>query len=188
TEVAAGEYGEQVEKLADEFALPLPVTSGVLDVGFKTAYGGQQMTKQVTFLVRFIAYIAFALMTVVTFYGVGRKASTVVNNAVLFFTIILVSAMQTMMPAVIIFPIELGVLLREKRNDWYTVNLYYLASYVNEIPFLITPFTIFLAIIYYPTGQPLEWWRAAAMLLFGIQLGAVMQSVGLMVGAFAQAQ
>ncbi|CAN7979656.1 unnamed protein product, partial [Ixodes pacificus] len=50
------------------------------------------------------------------------------------------------------------------------------------------PFTIFLAIIYYPTGQPLEWWRAAAMLLFGIQLGAVMQSVGLMVGAFAQAQ
>lgn len=222
TEVAAGECGEQIENLASEFTLPLPVTSGVLDVGFKTAYGGQQMTKQekveavkcysfevnqfrqfrillkrgwlsamrnrVTFLVRFIAYIAFAFMTVVTFYGVGRKASTVVNNTVLFFTIILVSAMQTILPAVIIFPMELGVLLREKRNDWYTVNLYYLANYVKEIPFLIMPFSIFLAIIYYPTGQPLELWRAAAVLLCGIQLGAVMQSLGLMVGAFTQAQ
>ncbi|CAN7948310.1 unnamed protein product, partial [Ixodes hexagonus] len=143
---------------------------------------------QVTFLIRFVAYVAFALMTVATFYGVGRKASTVVNNSVLFFTICLVSSMQTILPAVIIFPVELGVLLRENRNGWYSVNLYYLANYVNEVPFLIAPFAIYLAIVYYPTGQPLELWRAATMLLFGIQLGAVMQALGLMVSAVAKAQ
>ncbi|CAN7995699.1 unnamed protein product [Ixodes hexagonus] len=143
---------------------------------------------RVTFLIRFVAYVAFALMAVITFYGVGKNASTVFNNSALFFTIGLTSTMQTILPAVIIFPMEMGVLLRENRNGWYSVNLYYLANYVNEIPFLIAPFAIYLAILYYPTGQPLELWRAATMLLFGIQLGDAMCALGLMVSAVAQAQ
>lgn len=35
-------------------------------------------------------------------------------------------------------PIEVLVLLRENRNSWYSINTYYLANYLAELPFLVS--------------------------------------------------
>ncbi|CAN8013323.1 unnamed protein product, partial [Ixodes persulcatus] len=139
TEVAAGECGEQIENLASEFTLPLPVTSGVLDVGFKTAYGGQQMTKQVRPAVALPLHLhTFSTCTVLLRTQSTTHCEVSLAHPTCFSLICLQRQLVTRSPILLRLPMELGVLLREKRNDWYTVNLYYLANYVKEIPFLVS--------------------------------------------------
>lgn len=85
-------------------------------------------------------------------------------------------------------PVQLAVLMREQRNCWYSLNVYYLANYVAEIPFLVVPILLYVGITYYPTGQPLEVWRVAAVVLFAVQLCSVSQSIGLVVSAVTTVQ
>lgn len=219
-EVAAGDYGNYVDKLSAEFTTPYPLeTSGEK---LRSNFGGKIMNSEekiaaksnYTFKVnqfhqfrillkrcwlsmarnkvatplRFAAYLAFAIMLIMLYYDIGRNASTVLNNANMYFAICCISIFQSLLPAVIVFPIELSVLLREHRNCWYNTRVYYLANYVTEIPFLTVPILLLIGIIYYPTGQPLELWRVAGVMLFSIQLGSVTQSIGLIVSAVTKLQ
>lgn len=137
---------------------------------------------------RFIAYLAFAIMMIMLYYDIGRKASTVINNANMFFGMCCIVMFQSILPTVIVFPIELSVLQREHRNRWYSVKLYYLANYITELPFLTIPVIMLIALIYYPTSQPLEVWRIASLALFSIQLCCVIQALGLIVSALTKLQ
>lgn len=51
---------------------------------------------------RLLAYIVFSLIMVVLFYDIGTKASTVTNNATLFFSMSCVCVFQSLLPAVIV--------------------------------------------------------------------------------------
>lgn len=137
---------------------------------------------------RFAAYLAFAIMMIMLYYDIGRKASTVINNANMFFGMCCIVMFQSILPTVIVFPIELSVLQREHRNRWYSVKLYYLANYITELPFLTIPVIMLIALIYYPTSQPLEVWRIASLALFSIQLCCVIQALGLIVSALTKLQ
>lgn len=137
---------------------------------------------------RFAAYLAFAIMMIMLYYDIGRKASTVINNANMFFGMCCIVMFQSILPTVIVFPIELSVLQREHRNRWYSVKLYYLANYITELPFLTIPVIMLIALIYYPTSQPLEVWRVASLALFSIQLCCVIQALGLIVSALTKLQ
>ncbi|XP_077528934.1 ATP-binding cassette sub-family G member 4-like isoform X3 [Haemaphysalis longicornis] len=137
---------------------------------------------------RLLAYVVFSLTMVLLFYDIGTDASTVTNNVTLFFSMCCVCVFQSILPAVIVFPVQLAVLMREQRNCWYSLNIYYLANYVAEIPFLVVPILLYMGITYYPTGQPLELWRVAAVVLFAVQLCSVSQSIGLVVSAVTTVQ
>lgn len=137
---------------------------------------------------RFAAYLAFAIMMIMLYYDIGKKASTVINNANMFFGMCCIVMFQSILPTVIVFPIELSVLQREHRNRWYSVKLYYLANYITELPFLTIPVIMLIALIYYPTAQPLEVWRVASLALFSIQLCCVIQALGLIVSALTKLQ
>ncbi|EEC13440.1 ABC transporter, putative [Ixodes scapularis] len=137
---------------------------------------------------RFAGYVAFAILLIALFYNIGRKATMVIHTAKMYFTVIAILYFQSLIPTVIVFPIEVLVLLRENRNSWYSINTYYLANYLAELPFLTVPVIMFIALIYYPTAQPLEVWRAAGVMLFSVQLASVVQSMGLMVSAVAKLQ
>ncbi|CAN7979657.1 unnamed protein product [Ixodes pacificus] len=137
---------------------------------------------------RFAGYVAFAILLIALFYNIGRKATMVIHTAKMYFTVIAILYFQSLIPTVIVFPIEVLVLLRENRNSWYSINTYYLANYLAELPFLTVPVIMFIALIYYPTAQPLEMWRAAGVMLFSVQLASVVQSMGLMVSAVAKLQ
>ncbi|KAM7315636.1 ATP-binding cassette sub-family G member 1 [Ixodes scapularis] len=221
-EVAAGDYGNYVDKLSSEFTLPLPVGSSNEVEKFRTKYGGRIMSAEVktevnrnySFKVnqshqfkvllkrcwlsmarnkvatplRFLAYVAFAIMIVMLYYDIGRKATTVLNNANMYFAICCICIFQSLLPAVIVFPIEISVLMRENRNCWYSIKVYYLANYITEIPFLTIPIALLIGISYYPTAQPLVLWRVAGVMLFCIQLCSVTQSMGLIVSAVTKLQ
>lgn len=137
---------------------------------------------------RFVAYVGFAVMLVLLFYNIGNKASTVTNNATMFFSMCCICVFQSILPAVIVFPVDISVLVREQRNCWYSLKVYYLANYICEIPFLVIPVGLMIAIVYYPTGQPMEAWRLAALYLFCVQICSVSQAMGLIVSAVTKLQ
>ncbi|KAL1440512.1 hypothetical protein MTO96_009368 [Rhipicephalus appendiculatus] len=137
---------------------------------------------------RLLAYVGFAVFIVMLFYDIGRKATTVTNNVTMFFAICCICVFQSVLPAAIVFPVEVLVLAREQRNCWYSLHVYYLANYISEIPFLVLPVALLIGIVYYPTGQPLELWRVATLLLFSIQICSVSQAMALIVSAVSKLQ
>ncbi|XP_037574158.1 ATP-binding cassette sub-family G member 1-like isoform X1 [Dermacentor silvarum] len=143
---------------------------------------------KVATMLRLLAYAAFALMTIVLFYDIGSSATTVVHSVKLYFVVVCICVVQTVFPSTVVFPVEVSVLVREQRNCWYGLKIYYLAYYFAELPFLVVPISLFMGAIYYPTAQPLEFWRFAAMLLFSIQLSGVSQAIALAVSALCTVQ
>ncbi|XP_050035420.1 ATP-binding cassette sub-family G member 1-like isoform X1 [Dermacentor andersoni] len=137
---------------------------------------------------RLVAYVGFAAFMVILFYGIGNKATTVTNNVTMFFAISCVCVFQSVLPAAIVFPMEVLVLAREQRNCWYSLHVYYLANYIAEIPFLVVPIGLLIGIVYYPTGQPMVLWRFASLMLFSVQICSVSQALALIVSAVSKLQ
>ncbi|XP_054927433.1 ATP-binding cassette sub-family G member 1-like isoform X2 [Dermacentor andersoni] len=143
---------------------------------------------KVATMLRVLAYAAFAVMSIVLFYDIGSRATTVVHSVKLYFVVVCICVVQTVFPSTVVFPVEVSVLVREQRNCWYGLKMYYLAYYFAELPFLVVPVSLYMGAIYYPTAQPQELWRFAAMLLFSIQLCGVSQAIALSVSALCTVQ
>ncbi|KAL3225966.1 hypothetical protein MRX96_025310 [Rhipicephalus microplus] len=143
---------------------------------------------KVATVLRVLVYAAFAVMSIVLFYDTGNRASTVVHSVKLYFIVVCICVVQTVFPSTLVFPAEVSVLVREQRNCWYGLKAYCLAYYIAELPFLVLPITLYMGAIYYPTAQPQELWRFAAMLLFTIQLCGVSQAIALATSALCTAQ
>ncbi|XP_064471479.1 ATP-binding cassette subfamily G member 4-like [Ornithodoros turicata] len=222
SEIAAGEYGDHVERLSAKFTPYTTECETVVTKQGLSKYGGKLMTDEERteanrqysfkmntfhqFLVlskrcwltlarnkvatplRFVAYLAMAVMICMLYYDIGRKASTVFNNAAMIFGCCCIVVFQSILPTVIVFPVEISVLLREHRNCWYSLRMYYLSHYITELPFLTLPSLVLIAVIYYPTSQPLELWRLAGVALFTVQLCSVTQALGLIVSALTRLQ
>ncbi|KAH7951099.1 hypothetical protein HPB52_004730 [Rhipicephalus sanguineus] len=143
---------------------------------------------KVATVLRVVVYAAFAAMSIILFYDTGSRATTVVHSVKLYFVVVCICVVQTVFPSTVVFPVEVSVLVREQRNCWYGLKAYCLAYYIAELPFLVLPITLYMGAIYYPTAQPQELWRFAAMLLFTIQLCGVSQAIALATSALCTAQ
>ncbi|KAH6930459.1 hypothetical protein HPB50_013980 [Hyalomma asiaticum] len=143
---------------------------------------------KVATVLRVLAYAAFAAMSIILFYDTGSRATTVVHGVKIYFVVACICVVQTVFPSTIVFPVEVSVLVREQRNCWYGLKMYYLAYYFAELPFIVVSISLYMGAIYYPTGQPRELWRFAAMLLFTIQLCGVSQAIALAASALCTAQ
>ncbi|KAM0733663.1 ATP-binding cassette sub-family G member 1 [Formica fusca] len=64
-----------------------------------------------------------------------------------------------MLSVLLNFPFEIKVIKREYINRWYNLSAYYWALTVINIPLQILFGFVFLSIVYFITGQPLEWHR-----------------------------
>ncbi|XP_064470647.1 ATP-binding cassette subfamily G member 4-like isoform X2 [Ornithodoros turicata] len=137
---------------------------------------------------RYLIYALFGSTIAAIFYDVGNKASTTISNLSMIFLCCCIVVFQSLMPTVMVFPTEITVLLREHRNCWYSLRMYYLAKYIVEVVPCVLPVLLMVGITYYPTSQPLVFWRAAAFCLLCIQLSSVTQSIGLLVSALSSVQ
>uniref|UniRef100_A0AAG5D8C7 ABC transporter domain-containing protein n=1 Tax=Anopheles atroparvus TaxID=41427 RepID=A0AAG5D8C7_ANOAO len=132
---------------------------------------------------RVIAHILVGLLLGTVFYKCGQDGAFVmVNGACLFFFQLFIFFGNSM-PCVITFPLEAKVFVRERLNNWYSLEAYYLSKIVADLPLQILCPSLFLAIAYYLTDQPLEWERFGMLWLVLLLLGIFAQTVGLLSGA-----
>ncbi|KAH7945121.1 hypothetical protein HPB49_007128 [Dermacentor silvarum] len=137
---------------------------------------------------RYAAYLAFAVMLIALFYGIGDEAARAINNLSLVILMLSILLFQSTMPTAMIFPTELSVLLRENRNCWYKPGMYYIARVLTEVPFMLLGPTAMVVAVYWATSQPAELWRLASVVLLCLQTCSTTQGLALVVSASTSAQ
>ncbi|XP_076674675.1 ATP-binding cassette subfamily G member 4 [Andrena cerasifolii] len=131
---------------------------------------------------RFAAHLLVAFLLGVVFYDSGINASRVNSNIACVFFILLFLYFSSSMPAVLMFPVEAAVFLREYLNNWYHLRSYYSAKIMSDLPLQILCPSVFISIAYYMTGQPMECDRFLRTWLICILTTVLGQSSGMLVG------
>uniref|UniRef100_A0A182VUV0 ABC transporter domain-containing protein n=1 Tax=Anopheles minimus TaxID=112268 RepID=A0A182VUV0_9DIPT len=128
--------------------------------------------------------IVIAAMLGFLFIDAGNEGSRVLDNYNLLFSILMHHMMATMMLTVLTFPTEMGVILKEHFNRWYTLKCYYLSVSIIDIPLSVFCCLIFTVIIYLMSGQPMEWFRFGMFFTISLLIVLIAQSLGLTIGAW----
>lgn len=84
---------------------------------------------------------------------------------------------------IISVPSEAKIFVREHLNNWYSLEAYYLAKFVADMPLQFICPTLFVVIGYFLTGQPMEPMRFGMFWAMCLLLGIFAQTVGLLSGA-----
>nr|QAV55735.1 ATP-binding cassette sub-family G member 4-like protein [Sogatella furcifera] len=132
---------------------------------------------------RIITHIMLGLLLGCLFYNFGNDADKVVGNHSFFFFAVLFIHFSSSMPAIMTFPSEANVFLREHSNNWYSLTVYFFAKVLADLPLQIICPTLFLTIGYYMTGQPMELQRFFMIWFVMILLAMLGQSSGNAAGA-----
>ncbi|XP_049533707.1 ATP-binding cassette sub-family G member 4-like [Anopheles darlingi] len=132
---------------------------------------------------RVIAHILVGFLLGIVFYRCGEDASHVMTNGASLFFFQLFIFFGNAMPCVITFPLEARVFIRERLNNWYSLEAYYVSKIFADLPLQMICPTLFIVIAYFMTGQPLEWERFGMLWLINLLLGMYAQTVGLLSGA-----
>ncbi|XP_031825993.2 ATP-binding cassette sub-family G member 4 [Nomia melanderi] len=136
---------------------------------------------------RFAAHVVVAFLLGAVFYNTGSDASRINSNIACVFFVLLFLYFSSSMPAVLMFPIEASVFLREYLNNWYRLRSYYVAKITSDLPLQILCPSVFIFIAYYMTGQYMECDRFFRTWLICILTTILGQSSGMLVGvAFNQ--
>ncbi|KAI5741472.1 hypothetical protein M8J76_016392 [Diaphorina citri] len=122
------------------------------------------------------------------YWNFGNNGSKVSSNFSCIFFMMITTFYATVMHAVLTYPLEAGVFLREHFNHWYCLSAYYLAKALSDVPLQIICPTLFMSIAYWMSGQPREWDRFFMLWLANILLAFLGQSFGNAMGAGFESQ
>lgn len=134
---------------------------------------------------RLASYLSTGVILGLLYYDIGNKSERVLNNIGLMFFSLLFISFAALMPVLLTFPMELPIVIREHMNYWYTVDSYFLARTISDIPFQIAYAALYSAIIYFMSSQPSEFWRFALFTLIFMNVALVSQALGLLIGAIS---
>lgn len=117
------------------------------------------------------------------YYGAGQDGSRSINNVGMVQVVVIYLCYTSMMPAVLLFPLEMPVLKKERFNNWYKLKTYYFASFMCTLPIQIIFSVVYALPIYFISQQPLDVNRFLMFLIPAILITLISESVGLVIGS-----
>ncbi|XP_059622463.1 ATP-binding cassette subfamily G member 4 [Phlebotomus argentipes] len=98
--------------------------------------------------------------------------------AIVFF----LSYTQIIVP-VLSYPLEVKLVKKECFNRWYGLTPYYLALTLSRIPLQVFFNILFLSLVYWLPGLPMQLWRFGLFSFVGVIISLVAEGLGLTIGS-----
>ncbi|XP_076287324.1 ATP-binding cassette sub-family G member 4 isoform X3 [Lasioglossum baleicum] len=205
-EVAIGDYGISVEKLAaaaesmcmDDNTVktypPKPNTDNSPEPPSPAGFLAQCyllykrhllcLKRDYTLLVvRLLCHLLIGVIFGYLYMGSGYRANGVLANYVYLYGSLLLIVYTGKMAVTLAFPQEMRILSREHFNRWYRLAPYYISMLLVEIPFQAACAATYLAVSYWLTGQPVETPRIISFMVVSIAASLTAQAWGFFIGA-----
>jgi ABC-type multidrug transport system ATPase subunit/ABC-type multidrug transport system permease subunit len=136
-----------------------------------------------TLRIRLIMVLIFSFITCSIFYNMKNDTTGIYNKSGFFFFFSVNNFMSIIFAAVLAFPPERGVFLREYSAKLYGVLPYYISKNVIETPISLCITALFSIIVYYIVGLRPEASHYGTFILIFVCLSWFSQSMGLCIGA-----
>ncbi|XP_053691936.1 ATP-binding cassette sub-family G member 4-like [Sabethes cyaneus] len=131
---------------------------------------------------RTVISILIATLTGIAFYDTGNNVAKIISNTSVLMIVVYSVFFTCAFSAILTFPLESAVFIREHKNNWYSLIPYYVSKLLIEVPALIFSTTASFFIMYFLTGQPLELHRMFALWIISLLSGWVALLMGLLLG------
>ncbi|XP_018356652.1 PREDICTED: ATP-binding cassette sub-family G member 1-like [Trachymyrmex septentrionalis] len=112
------------------------------------------------------------------FFNMGNDGTKAIFNFGFCFACLIVFLYVPMLPVLLQFPLEIRVMKREHFNRWYDLSAYYWALTVVNIPTQLGFAVLYLSMVYFITGQPLELHRSAMFFSTCFICAFIAESIG----------
>ncbi|XP_063990040.1 ATP-binding cassette sub-family G member 1-like isoform X2 [Diachasmimorpha longicaudata] len=203
-EISSGEYGEvYVEKMVSAVDTKCPITPisrspkcqfEIDDKNIKIPWWDQFCTLLRRMMLQFYRDRSYILLKISLhiflgfvigglFLGIGNDGSKTLFNFGFCFACLIVFLFIPMLPVLLHFPTQVQLVKREHFNRWYSISPYFFALTLSTIPVQIILSLIYLSMVYFFVGQPLELFRIAMFFSTCIVCVFIAESLGLAIGS-----
>lgn len=148
----------------------------------------QKLRCRVALWIQLIHHVVCSLFVGGVFFNIGSDGSQSFSNFKLCLVMMLLISYTYAMIPILVYPLELERLKREHFNRWYSLNSYFTALSISNIPFMVTLVTLAVVLIYFMTGQALEFNRFLLFTLMAFITGICAEAFGLAIASIFNSQ
>jgi ABC-type multidrug transport system permease subunit len=175
---------EEFQKKQDEFGTPTYTTSYFEQVSILTRRSFYQTKGQSLNFTDMLQTILISIAISLLWWQLPNNVSNVNDRVgVIFFVSTYVSLFFPAFKALLAFPLERAVILRERTSGSYRLSAYFISKAVTELPFMWEHPILMIIITYFTTALLLR--PANFFIFFGVSLVSVLtsSSLGLLISA-----
>ncbi|XP_016959124.2 ATP-binding cassette subfamily G member 4 isoform X1 [Drosophila biarmipes] len=117
------------------------------------------------------------------FFQLGNQGARMFDHLKFCIGAVLMIVYTQVMVPILSYPAEVKVVKKETFNRWYTLTPYYMALTVSRLPVQVLLNITFMAVTYWMSGLPQQFWRFCIFVAVGLMISLVAEGMGLAIGA-----
>ncbi|XP_017059738.1 ATP-binding cassette sub-family G member 1 [Drosophila ficusphila] len=117
------------------------------------------------------------------FFQLGNQGARMFDHLKFCIGAVLMIVYTQVMVPILSYPAEVKVVKKETFNRWYTLTPYYMALTISRLPLQVLLNITFMAVTYYMSGLPQQFWRFGIFVAVGLMISLVAEGMGLAIGA-----
>ncbi|KAH8264943.1 hypothetical protein KR038_008457 [Drosophila bunnanda] len=117
------------------------------------------------------------------FFQLGNQGARMFDHLKFCIGAVLMIVYTQVMVPILSYPAEVKVVKKETFNRWYTLTPYYMALTVSRLPLQVLLNITFMAVTYWMSGLPEQFWRFGIFVAVGLMISLVAEGMGLAIGA-----
>ncbi|KAH8418744.1 hypothetical protein KR222_010077, partial [Zaprionus bogoriensis] len=141
------------------------------------------MRARLALTIQFVHHTLCGLFFGLIFFQLGNQGARMFDHLKFCIGAVLMIVYTQVMVPILSYPDDVKVVKKETFNRWYTLMPYYLALTISRLPLQVMLNLTFMAVTYWMSGLPEQWWRFCIFVAVGLMISLVAEGMGLAIGA-----